>query len=63
MPHRAYFLHTSGNLERDLDEHTIEAYFRSNDGLLWIDFYSTGQEDAIFLERLKKNLQLLLQLG
>jgi magnesium transporter len=51
MPIKAYYLMPDGNLQRDLAENEILMAYESKQGLLWVDFSETMDEDGKFLEQ------------
>jgi len=51
MPVKAYYLAPDGNLQRDLTESEIVKAFNSGQGLLWVDFPETTEEDGKFMEQ------------
>jgi magnesium transporter len=51
MPTKAYYLTPDGKLQRDLTEDDIIKAYNSRQGLLWVDFPETTEEDGRFMER------------
>jgi len=51
MPFKAYYLDAKGVLKKDIGEEEIRSAFASKQGLLWVDFVETTEEDAEFMHR------------
>ena len=54
MSFTAYYLAPDGELHRDLTEDEVKSSHASGDGLLWVDFSETTNEDGQFLESVFK---------